>query len=950
FTVEISTAGNFSVTSASSQTVLTTASLTGLLSNTTYYARTKAQNGSGSETGYVRLGSAKTLYSSSDLTPPIITNNVTGDPIWRSSNTTTYNVDFADNNESGLSKFQIRSSTTSNANGPFPTDWVDVASSMNDPYTNDWLLPSNIWESLTEGASNYISILVFDAAGNSSTATAVFIVLKDTTAPTANSTLANVTAIPKTYGYFSADPGAVFDIDFADHGSRLDQIQYSASTSSGSANVNIINWTSITNLAAGTSQYSANWAINFSALADSATNFISVRAWDVAGTTTTLTDAFLVLKDTTTPMTAISSPTDTYRSQLAAISGTAADAVGLQGTEMIIQELSTSKFWSGSAFSEENPKWLKASGVGRWAYDTSGISWSDNISYRLVARSSDVTHLFSSIYATMTFTLDSSQPAVSIATPSNNTTIESLSAISGTANDPGVGAAGLYTITTQLQRSADSLWWDFSAETWTVAATRTLGTGTTSWGYAPSSLLQAYLAHQTTYYLMAAALDQSQPRNQSNYQASVVTFTFSDTAPPAAITAFAASTPTSNAGEVLLSWAATGDNGAAGSLVNGYFKIQYSTFTQEVSWSTSSAQATSAFTALAAGATQSLAVTDLTEGTTHYFVIWTMDSDGNWSLPSTGTPSIVVPWDLAAASGKVTQTNGQGISGIVLEAYAQGTETPAATALTQANGSGNYKLNGLVAGNTYTIKAIWTANGITSSVTKNDVPAGALNLNFNLALNYTLGSLNGTLAVPASIISSLKAKKMTLGTSHLAGRYESLAQDRAQPEEPFVEISANGRLLCRAPVDSSSRYEINNLLPGVYSVTGFNGKVYSQAQKVSVAEGQSAQVTLQWQIVNPDSVFAFPNPANNEMTLRFISNIPSIEARFVIYDIAGNSIRELSGSAIAGSDSGIYRAKWDSANSHGDRVASGVYLFILYVKDTSNGDTEKIVKKMAIIR
>jgi len=46
----------------------------------------------------------------------------------------------------------------------------------------------------------------------------------------------------------------------------------------------------------------------------------------------------------------------------------------------------------------------------------------------------------------------------------------------------------------------------------------------------------------------------------------------------------------------------------------------------------------------------------------------------------------------------------------------------------------------------------------------------------------------------------------------------------------------------------------------------------------------------------------------------------------------------------------IYSFLWDYKNSSGKGVASGVYIYIVEVKEKSSGETKKVVKRMAIIR
>jgi hypothetical protein len=41
---------------------------------------------------------------------------------------------------------------------------------------------------------------------------------------------------------------------------------------------------------------------------------------------------------------------------------------------------------------------------------------------------------------------------------------------------------------------------------------------------------------------------------------------------------------------------------------------------------------------------------------------------------------------------------------------------------------------------------------------------------------------------------------------------------------------------------------------------------------------------------------------------------------------------------------------WDCKNTSGKEVASGIYIYIVEVKEKSNGETKKVIKRMAVVR
>ncbi|MBI4052275.1 MAG: hypothetical protein HY400_07195, partial [Elusimicrobia bacterium] len=112
----------------------------------------------------------------------------------------------------------------------------------------------------------------------------------------------------------SVDPGAVYNVGFADGGgSLLNQIQYKVHSAPSQGGTLLIDWTDITAPPVNAASYTTEWGIApFTSLIEVGTNYVSVRALDNAGNVSTGTvDAFYVRKDTTSPSTpSLSSPSD----------------------------------------------------------------------------------------------------------------------------------------------------------------------------------------------------------------------------------------------------------------------------------------------------------------------------------------------------------------------------------------------------------------------------------------------------------------------------------------------------------------------------------------------------------------------------------------------------------------------------------------------------------------
>ncbi|MFA5937429.1 MAG: hypothetical protein WC822_06165, partial [Candidatus Paceibacterota bacterium] len=229
-----------------------------------------------------------------DTTPPALADNQAGDANWRRSSGTLYNMDFTDTGGSRISRVQVRASPNSGTNGPWYFDWSDAVTGINaNSYTADWALTQGLWDLLGEG-TNYISVLAWDAAGSSTTLLyQPFYILKDTTVPVFVNGEAGGDAA-------WLGSGRNYDLDFGDQMSGLAAAQYSVSTTALSADGQVKGWTALP-VTAGAPAYAADWPLDFAALKESVTNYVSVRAWDLAGSTAVLTDAFYVKKDTTPP-------------------------------------------------------------------------------------------------------------------------------------------------------------------------------------------------------------------------------------------------------------------------------------------------------------------------------------------------------------------------------------------------------------------------------------------------------------------------------------------------------------------------------------------------------------------------------------------------------------------------------------------------------------------------
>ncbi|RLD18254.1 MAG: hypothetical protein DRI36_01870, partial [Caldiserica bacterium] len=223
------------------------------------------------------------FYIKKDTTlPSVINNEAGGDSTWRRIGRS-YDVDFSDySSKLKGAEYRVTSST-----GGVLISWMQIFSSTGtDFYTADWSVD---FSSLLEITTNYVSIRVFDIAGNTRTVTDAFYILKDTTPP---SFVNNEDGGDLTW----RKEGRSYDVDFFDYSSGLNGAEYRAI----SDGVEVISWSNISGVVG--KEFTTDWDVDFNSLKDGATNYISIRVFDVAGNTTTIPNAFFIKKDTTLPV------------------------------------------------------------------------------------------------------------------------------------------------------------------------------------------------------------------------------------------------------------------------------------------------------------------------------------------------------------------------------------------------------------------------------------------------------------------------------------------------------------------------------------------------------------------------------------------------------------------------------------------------------------------------
>ncbi len=930
YTVQLSTAADFNTfaTSITFTTVPVFGSsmmLTGLSGNTSYYLRIRALNHNSVPSAFVNLGSTLTVVS--PLFPSVL-DSQTGDDSWRRSVGTLYQVAFLDTSGSHLDKFQVSASTTAGGLGTNVAPLTDVIIGLSpaDSYNTPWALPGSVFNSLIEGVTNYITVKVFNGPplNNFTVLQDAFYVQKDTTAPIIVNTQAG-DAVARSV------PGTTYTVGVRDPSSGLAAFQYSASLVAGSANAAVIPWTDIP-VVANTTSYTTPWPVDFAALISGVTNYISVRSWDTAGTTTTLNDAFFVHKDTTGPSVAIAAPQNSsFNSALATLSGTAASIYGVQGTEVSVLDILSGLYWNPAsvAFNSAAPIMMPASGTTAWTLSP-GIPWVNGANYRAVARSSTTANIYSATYATATFVMDLSAPTVVVQAPVPNSTVSVLPVLSGTSADPAPNPAGLSSVEVRLRRNTDGLWWNWFTQVWGPTAVSSITAGTAAWSLSPTSQLKGNLDSGTSYFIAVRGSDNALPSNQGDFFVSGATFTWQDVTPPAAVTDLATAHG-ALPGSINLSWTAPGDDAGVGAISLGEYRIFYSTDIAAVA-STSTAQVVISTAGVNPGAAQFRTLSSLSPGVTYYISLALADSDGNWSAFSNQASTTAAPSPLNAITGHVLDISTQGITAVQVDCW-NSADALMGTTFTLADGSGTFSVTSLPAGS-YKLRVTWTVNGFSSSLWQDGITMGSTNVDFFLNIDYALATLTGTL-------SSLTAS--SFGGPSAAGLGVASA-------ESFIELHQQGRQVARTMVQPGGRWSIPGLLPGTYSVRAHTGLGYTAFQDVQLSEGEVRVLAFVFDPLPTASVFAFPNPARTSTTIRFETALAPLEAGIYIFDLVGNLVKEFSDSQISRMGGGLQHVVWNLNNSSGQSVAPGVYNVMVKIRGGTENQSATVIKKLAVVR
>ncbi len=187
------------------------------------------------------------------------------------------------------------------------------------------------------------------------------------------------------------------------------------------------------------------------------------------------------------PTSLITAPiNDTWYNSLISITGTSADTggAGVDYVNVSIKNDTSGLYWDGAAWGVSEA-WLAVTSTTFW-FKNSGLPvWVSGNTYTVSSRATDIVPNVEVPGLGTTFYFDNDIPTSAITTPANNTFLNTLTSISGSALD--TGGSNLNIVQLEIKRTSDgATWngtgWNNTVQTWLNT------TGTTAWSYDTSGV------------------------------------------------------------------------------------------------------------------------------------------------------------------------------------------------------------------------------------------------------------------------------------------------------------------------------------------------------------------------------------------------------------------------------------------------------------------------------
>ncbi|NLI09835.1 MAG: PQQ-binding-like beta-propeller repeat protein, partial [Elusimicrobia bacterium] len=499
---------------------------------------------------------------------------------------------------------------------------------------------SSLWDLMREG-TNYVSLSVYDKAGNSYQIDDAFYIRKDTTA---------ATIIDNQNGddiWHSSDPGAVYDADFSDYSSSISSASYIVYSQTGQSGDLIKSETQIFNYPFGSYLHTANWGLDFASLREGL-NYVSVKAYDRAGNVSVLNDIFYVKKDTSAPIIYDSqSGDDIWRNiNIATYAVSFADyGIGISTLAISAYTLPSSAgqqlinyatFYFGSPIPSYSSGWGLTNQM--WDLLKQGTNY---IKIHAVDGLGNETQVQDVFYVRKDTTSPSAL-TLSAFTPSFALDEgKILLTWSASGDDALIGAASYYMI---RYSPSEILEGDFSSASIFISTLTPKNSGQSE------SVFIDGLTASVTYYFAVKVVDKA--GNISLISNSPFSYAGLDKTPPSAISDLSASQGDFT-GQIKLDWTAVGE-GTAGLEGNSAAYSYLVKYTSSV-WSGFDAVNVSTYTQtwvpLAKGSAESRVIEGLLPGTTYTIAIKVIDEAGNISPVSNVVIATAAP--AGAADGLI---------------------------------------------------------------------------------------------------------------------------------------------------------------------------------------------------------------------------------------------------------------------------------------------------------
>lgn len=214
-----------------------------------------------------------------------------------------------------------------------------------------------------------------------------------------------------------------------------------------------------------------------------------------------------------------------------------------------------------------------------------------------------------------------------------------------------------------------------------------------------------------------------------------------------------------------------------------------------------------------------------------------------------------------------------------------------------------------------------------------------------------------TWGVNAQLVSGVMDNTDLFGvaTADVAYYIKGYVRDSGGTEIGEVTMRLSGDTSRTVITEANGSYEFSGLAFGNYTLapskSDWHFSPLNHTYSPLNEDKDNQNFTMLYSPMPKSKVYAYPNPTRkNKITIHFCVFYLNPEMEILIYNIAGELVRKIPDGDISKVNGPIYEYDWDTRNEKRNRVASGIYLYLVKAKDKSTGESAKVVKKLAIIR